>query len=266
MKHWKLTQWCLYATNRIQFPPDRKAARVELRQHLDDRCEDLMAKGLTAEEAVDEAIRLMGDPGVVSRMLVQVHRPFWGWAYWTARALMVALLIITSVQIIFWAWQKTADLQPTAESLVYTQASRENSIRTRYLEPNVSASMDGYTFTVTNIAQWHHNNTDNDTFHLRIQVINPRPWAEDCMAVDWFWAEDNLGNYYFSENEGMSSEGMTSNVSYLAGNVAQTGFFTQTYDLWLSRFKSENAQWLDLRYTRNGRDLSLRIDLTGGVG
>lgn len=260
MKHWKLTQWCLYATNRIQFPPDRKAARLELRQHLDDRCEDLMAKGLTAEEAADEAIRLMGDPGVVSRMLAQVHRPFWGWAYWTARALMVALLIITSVQLVSWIWQKTIDLQPPTESLVYTQTERRNSIRTRYLEPNVSTFMDGYTFTVTNVVQWHHYSTDDDTFHLRIQVTNPRPWAEDCEAVDWFWAEDSLGNYYYSENEGMSS-----NVPYLAGNAAQTGFFTQTYDLWLAGFVSENAQWIDLRYTRNGRNLTLRIDLTGGA-
>ena len=62
MEHWKLTQWCTYAVSKIKYTPDRRAVYDELRQHLDDRCEDLLAQGMSKEEAAERAIELMGDP------------------------------------------------------------------------------------------------------------------------------------------------------------------------------------------------------------
>jgi len=37
-------------------------------------------------------------------------------------------------------------------------------------------------------------------------------------------------------------------------------------DLWLNNFSSQEAQWIELRYDRDGRDIRLRIDLNGGEG
>ena len=36
--------------------------------------------------------------------------------------------------------------------------------------------------------------------------------------------------------------------------------------MWLSGYVSQEAQWIELRYQRAGRNLVLRIDLEGGEG
>ena len=56
MKHWKLTQWCVHATGRIRYSPDRKAVHEELRQHLDDRSDGFLAKGFSEEEAIEKTL------------------------------------------------------------------------------------------------------------------------------------------------------------------------------------------------------------------
>ncbi len=38
-----------------------------------------------------------------------------------------------------------------------------------------------------------------------------------------------------------------------------------TWQLWLSGFCSQDADWIELRYDRSGRDVRLRVDLRGGA-
>lgn len=40
---------------------------------------------------------------------------------------------------------------------------------------------------------------------------------------------------------------------------------TCIYEMELTDFLSQDAQWIDLHYDRAGRDMVLRIDLTGGA-
>lgn len=49
------------------------------------------------------------------------------------------------------------------------------------------------------------------------------------------------------------------------GNLTRKGPFSYTMELWLSNFRSEDADWIEIRYDREGRDIVLRIDLTGGA-
>ena len=80
MKHWKLTQWCVRATGRIRYSPDRAAVHEELRQHLDDRSDGFLAKGFSEEEAIEKTLDAMGDPAELAPLLAQIHKPFWGYA------------------------------------------------------------------------------------------------------------------------------------------------------------------------------------------
>ena len=83
-------------------------------------------------------------------------------------------------------------------------------------------------------------------------------WSEQADIGRWFWAEDSAGNYYYSFYEAYDSE------KHVRGNNYRTGLFTETYEMWLSGYEGEDLQWVDLHYDRSGRDLVLRIDLTGG--
>ena len=67
--------WLDTATGKIRFPPDRKAVRRELQDHLEDRMEAGKAKGLSAYEAECAATAAMGDPEALAEALAKVHAP-----------------------------------------------------------------------------------------------------------------------------------------------------------------------------------------------
>ena len=63
MKNWKLTNWCNVAVHKIRYGPDREAVFLELKQHLDERSDSFLAKGLSKTEATEKTLEVMGDPG-----------------------------------------------------------------------------------------------------------------------------------------------------------------------------------------------------------
>ncbi|MBI4328575.1 MAG: hypothetical protein HY685_01760 [Chloroflexi bacterium] len=54
-------------------PEVQRDALQELRTHLEDRADELVAAGWPREEATAEAIRLFGDPRAIARQLSEVH-------------------------------------------------------------------------------------------------------------------------------------------------------------------------------------------------
>lgn len=95
--------------------------------------------------------------------------------------------------------------------------------------------------------------------NIQVKVTNPLPWADFPDFSTWYWAEDSLGNYYYS-----AAEDSSANECSIQAADYRTGFFTTTQDLWLSPCVSEEAEWIKLHYARSGRDIVLYIDLTGG--
>ena len=65
---------------KVHFKPARKQIADELRGHLEDRAEALMARGLTPRDAVAQAARSMGDPEEIGTALDKEHSPLWGWS------------------------------------------------------------------------------------------------------------------------------------------------------------------------------------------
>ncbi len=50
----------------------------------------------------------------------------------------------------------------------------------------------------------------------------------------------------------------------LSGNAYRTGLCTVTWILSLRNFRSQGAEWIELRYDQGGRDIRLCVDLKGG--
>lgn len=69
---------------------------------------------------------------------------------------------------------------------------------------------------------------------------------------------DDLGNYYCASYEAAPG------VPAVQSSMYHTGPLTYLHDLYLTDYTSQDAQWIELHYDRAGRDLVLRIDLTGG--
>jgi len=281
MSKWKLTQWSTHAASLIRYPPDRKAVQQELRDHLEDRFEDFTHQGLSEPDAVDKTLEAMGDAWEIAPMLAAIHRPFWGYAYRICKAVFLFLLslvftmsvrlLVNHISIL------TTERPDTYYRLTEVITDRSSAVKTKHLYPDASVTLDGFTFTLTEATQWHTMYTDTDgtqqdldQFYFQLTVTSPytfhRPGSYAVYKPGdvgfYFWAVDNLGNVY----ESMLSHDDQLPSAHLRGGVYITGLNQETYYMWLTDFTSQDAQWIELRYDRSGRDIRLRIDLNGGAG
>lgn len=260
MSKWKLEQWCLHATHLIRYPPDRKAVYKELRQHADDRYEGYLARGESEEDAAEKTIAAMGNAKEVALLLQKTHKPFWGYLYAIATAVCLGLLLNLVIQL-FLVPAEYADAAQVNHYFDSSYVGGDEQVL--YAEPKVSASTDGYTITLSKVSLWRTYMTEGDretmeSLFFRLDVSNPRPWAARGNIMQWIWAEDSLGNYYYSHAENFGG------AHQIYGDQHVTGLITTTYIMHAGWHLPEGVEWLDLRYTRDGRDLTLRIDLTGG--
>lgn len=93
----EIYRWVEAALAQMRFPPDRKLVRQELWDHMLDRREDFLARGMTMEEAEIEAARVMGDPVETGRLLNRIHRPWLGWLWQISRGILIAVVILSVI-------------------------------------------------------------------------------------------------------------------------------------------------------------------------
>lgn len=245
--------WCREAVRDIKYRPDRDAVYQELLEHLEDRYEDCTAQGMSHEAAESTALRAMGDASEIAPQLAAIYRPFWAYCMVITRYLLLAVLAFLILPM--WRYVDTLHISEPIYADYHPFEDTEGG-RIFYIEPDCSLSSDGYTFTLTKAALW-----PEDHFYFQIEITNPRPWADQPNVVQWFWAEDSLGNHYHCMNNANSATD-----AWVYGRMYRTGWLTYTLSMNLQNYVSQDARWIDIHYDRAGRDLSLRIDLTGGDG
>lgn len=264
MSKWKLEQWCVHATARIRYGPDRKEVYKELREHADERFDHFRAQGNSEEDAVDRTLNAMGDATEVAVMLEKVHRPFWGYLYSTAKYIVLILAITCLCQLLGKAWENMYEY-PTPSGNYWSDDYVGGDRRVLNIQSGTSITCDGYTVTLTQASMWRTwlEEGDHDTMehlYFQLEVTNPRPWAKAAEIMNWIWAEDSQGTHYYCYAEQLSSD----HDCVLYGNRYETGPFTTVYEMHIGWRIPEGTEWIDLRYTRDGRDWTIRIDLTGG--
>lgn len=273
MSKWKLTQWCVHATDQIIYPPDREAVQKELRDHLEDKFEGYSERGFSEEEAVAQILADMGSAKELAPILGEIHRPFWGYACaisgWMVKILAFMVLLLTIRFCVNFAFDYYSPItyqhfDPySAENPTISGTTRA---MVHYTEPTHTVYADGYWFSVEKAAQWHYtpDGTDPDLtdrddlyFHLKVTWL---PWLLPSSAPDFFWAVDSEGNHYYSMYESYSGGSLPD----MMGSPHRTWPFTCTYEMWIYDLIDPDAEWIDLHYDRSGRNLALRIDLKGG--
>lgn len=271
MTIWKFENWCDAAVDGIIFPPDREQVHKELLDHMYDHYDALVNQGIDRDTAELMALKAMGSAAEIAPQLAAIHRPFWGYLLRLTRiALIVALcaaILLTVGQLWRMQYHDLADyigLHPFDDTINYLDDGIYK--RVFYAEPDQIVHSDGYTITLTQAALWHRDYStpseapeDLDTLYFRMEVFNPWPWAEFTDIARWFWAVDSLGNTYDCFNESIVNF-----APYISGNGYHTGPQTYTHDMWISDYRSQDAEWIEFHYDRAGRDLVLRLDLTGG--
>lgn len=261
-------QWLDETLSHVRFRPDHPAIRRELMDHIQDRSDELVSRGLSREAADDRTLTAMGDPAEVGVLLDAAHKPLLGWLWKVSRWLaFIAILVVlwcVFLSGMFGYWDNEVFnsnyLNPEIDTIhneVYGEIHR-----TYYWEGDgKEAYWDRYTFRIEKAAVWDKGPYD---LYGCLSVKGFLPW-EDYLYLDEAYAMDDLGNYYpnfQSVHSGINWDvGRWLNLGWGNGR----GLTTWWYGFTISGLAPE-ARWIDLHYDRAGQDIVLRIDLTGGEG
>lgn len=270
----KFDRWCCSATLLIRFGPDRETVAQELFDHMEDHYNTLVAKGLSHEEATDAVIAAMGDDKEVSRQLAAVHRPFWGYFLRVTRIAVAVLLCLC----LFTVWDYFSGLKFGVKNYrdfeIFDAASYGGNTGRTLLhlsEPGCAFSSDGNTFTLTDAAVFTetYQGEENTRFYFRVEQFSWTPWSVQKYYFGIFpthstissqiYAVDSLGNIYDSFHARNEDD-----PYYIVPSGGQTGVFTYTHECWINEFDSD-AQWVEICYSRDGRDFRLKVFLKGGT-
>ena len=267
--------WCKTAVSRIRYGPDYEAVYKELYAHLEDLYDDATDRGLTPSEAREEALSRMGSAAELALQLGAIHRPWLGYLLDLTKWCICLACVALAIQIFAFCCSQSFSggyipwyyENPGEPLTVYAEDGTWEAHRILDYDPECRASCDGFTFDVSRAVMSFHDDYADDSqdayyFHFQIEVTGLLQWAEiDDIPIHDFWAVDSLGNTYSSfRNDAHSYQRAVS------GNLEKTGYFAYTMDMWINNFCSQDAQWIEIRYDRDGRDLRLRIGLNGGEG
>ena len=260
MMNRKFEAWCDQATEKIRYGPDREAVAKELQDHLEDRYDAYVEKGFSHAEATAKALEAMGDAREIAPQLGRIHRPWLGWLLSFTRFVGITLLgclLIRCWFIVTYEGYRLLD-QDTSAVALHNHVYSEDDI-TFYDKPDVSTWVDGYHLRVIEVAVIPEDSLFHSSqLHINVEVTW-WPGMSGFSAMDEIWAVDSNGTCYSSYD--INGERGTPRIAYTGGLFGMTGksicyFAIANFD--------PDAQWVELHYDREGRNMVLRIDLTGG--
>lgn len=257
--------WCRDAVRGIRYWKDRNKVYAELYEHLWDRYESFLARGYSEKEAETMTLEAMGSADELAPQLAAIHKPHWAYAaIFTRFAALVLLCLCIGYGAVYCAENVLYFSNTKTFWDPYTQGGEECVV---HKKPNISDSTDGYTFRVKEVALWRtyfdepvEGEEYFDALYMQLSVTNPLPWMMESEGVRLLWAIDSEGTYYESF-EAVNGK----NVPRIGYMPRTSGLFTHIYDMEILDVR-EDIRWIELHYDRDGRDLVLHVELTGGDG
>lgn len=258
--------WLTIATQGIRFKPDREAVRAELREHLDDKIDDLtrIFPDMLPGEAEERALREMGDPEEIGKALAKIHKPWLGWLWRLSQAalwVMAAVLIYdvvsaASVQDHLGGWYNSGpDLEYVSPDSIMGPAEITD------LRPWEGAvELDGHHIVMERamLKEWE----DETRLAVVLRCWSPRFWERyGNDPRQRMSAVDDLGNYYRSYQEFWAAN----DIEYYRRVIGEPGGSSplyQDYVIWVHGLEP-GAQELTLEYDWMGRSFSMTVDLEG---
>ena len=126
-----------------------------------------------------------------------------------------------------------------------------------YAEPELSYRDSGYTVKLTKVSCWGGT---KKSLYFRMEVTSYLPLCDHPDFCYYITMRDNLGNEYTPD---YTPYGIL-HGSPLHRDVVQTGHFSWVCDTRLSDFDYRGVEWIELCYTRDGRNMVMRVPIPGG--
>lgn len=264
MEKHQLSQWCYDATSKIRYFGDRKAVRQELLQHVEDKYDALEKAGIPQEEIPEQVLRAMGSAEEIAPQLAAIHRPFWGYFHFFSTTLLVLVLPVFLFVLVWQGFRFATDSiykEPDYSNHAYdpySDTSAPGMQRFYYAEPDLSYRDSGYIVKLTKLSCW---GGAQEALHFRLDVTSYLPLCDHPDFCYYITLQDSLGNKYTPE---LTPDYGVYPGSSLYRDVVQTGHFSWVCDTRLNGFDFRGVKWIEICYTRDGRNMAMRIPIPGG--
>ena len=260
MLNTKLDAWCEVATAKIRYGGDRDAVSAELRAHLEDRYDAYVAAGLSQAEATAKALDAMGSAQEIAPQLGKIHSPWLGWLLNLVRIVGLMALVGAMLILLYSGRWDIGATEPEERPMYLRSMLASPWEMTDYEEPSGQAQWEGYHLQVKEaLLITETGYIGQPELNVLIEVTY-MPWEPGFGVEKLIWAQDSKGTVYRPlRYMGEQPDEPCVNCK-ITSNAEQGRFY-----LWcqIGNFDPD-AQWVELRYDRDGRDMTLRIDLTGG--
>ncbi|MCI9156468.1 MAG: hypothetical protein HFF44_05920 [Lawsonibacter sp.] len=196
-------KWLDIAVSGIRFAPDREAVREELLQHVEDKTADLMRifPDMEEREAQERAVAGMGDAWELKSSLAKLHKPWLGWLWTASRVLLWIVLAFaliaaldSGLDSLSYRRQEARRAQEVGRALYEEGAPDWEGERLAVCQVDARAQLGGAELSVIRAARWRERS--GDCLYLRLRITWDRPWEVNQLAINYLWAEDDLGNTY----------------------------------------------------------------------
>ena len=255
--------FCTQVCEHVRFRPDHRAIAAELTAHLEDHAAALMERGVHEDVAAQQAVAAMGDPEEIGRELDKSHSPLLGWLQiWFFRAVCILAALVLMLALI--QSGRISD-QAGATQRLRSWGPSDRAHVTADLTPDGTWTWRGYTFSIPRAVVERWEGCQKVSYLLKI--THPNPWRQAPRLREGIWAEDDLGNRYYSieEQQVLRDQGaFRMDMGISSGNPSASYPFSSYWDLWVSGIDPAATE-ITLHFDRYGENvLWLTIPLEGG--
>ena len=267
----KLVGWCVMASSYVRAKEDREEVKDELWAHIEDRYDSLLAGGVDDERAAELTLEAMGDAHEVGKLLRKIHKPYLSWAVTASKWLLILAALVWMYFGVFGGFIAELELEYGTGRGEFVQELEEDlpqfagdaADTVRRLSVEGEAECEGYTFQLLGDAAWVWQEEGEagaeSVLWLGMRTVHPLPWRDSPEGVEqYLFAVDDLGNVY---KNGPTTPYRLEQEANPA--IYGRGLFSHYLRVWVEGIP-QNAEWVELRYDRYGREFSLRVDLEGG--
>ncbi len=262
MRIYQLEQWCKRAVSGIRYVPDQMPVYRRLYAEGEALYNGYIAQGLPHKEAEARALQDLGPAEDRIQPLARANPALPGRLLQGTKGVLLVLCLLTLLSFGFFV----------LENIYLVPAFRSFEGRAHFpfggdarqaaeYDSHPTAREGRYSFRIDRAVLWEQTLAGNTTplLNIQLKVFQPIPWAENAAFSGWIWARDSLGTYYYADY----GDSIRTSPAIRAEDY-RTGLFTTVCDLWLMPTLSGDAQWIELHYDRDGRDITLLLELTGG--
>ena len=258
MSLYSTTEWLRIATAGIVSPKEREQAKQELKDHIVDHMDALLAAGFSAEDAEKHAVFAMGNPETTAKLLRKVHQPILTKLLQVTKWMTIVLAIVTVWNTLLFSdwgsWIKQYIPAKSEKQHLEHLVPDDNLVQwVAAVCPDDRVQAGDYTVSFRYVTALWNAQSASGVVEISL-LFTPRFfWQKDANPQPLFVLRDAAGHTWRTTQQ--MAKGLHT-VSYPGRR--------QVYLYAILDFFPENGQ-LELAYTGIGDQFTLPIDLTGGV-